>query len=67
MKFFCIPIWTCKSGSPDSLDFSLLHLEEIPKEIYKSRKYVEELNLNVNKIVRLPPVGLLGCKTLIMD
>lgn len=57
MKFFCVPLFSCRSAVPDSLDFSQQHLEEVPKEVYKARKFVEELNLNVNKIETLPPVS----------
>ena len=56
MKFFCVPLFSCRSAITDSLDFSQQHLEEVPKEVYKARKFVEELNLNVNKIETLPPV-----------
>lgn len=56
MKFFCIPLFTCKSGIVETLDYSQLRLEEVPKEILKSRKYVEELLLNVNGIEELPAV-----------
>lgn len=56
MKFFCIPLFTCKTGIVETLDYSQLRLEEVPKEILKSRKYVEELLLNVNGIEELPTV-----------
>lgn len=55
MKFFCIPLFACKGGVTDTLDFSQLRLEEVPREVLKSRKYVEELLLNVNSIEVLPP------------
>ncbi|CAK5124961.1 unnamed protein product [Meloidogyne enterolobii] len=56
MKFFCIPsLFACKNGVVEQSDFSQLKLESVPKEIIKSRKYIEELLLNVNSIEELPP------------
>uniref|UniRef100_A0A1I8B7U7 PDZ domain-containing protein n=1 Tax=Meloidogyne hapla TaxID=6305 RepID=A0A1I8B7U7_MELHA len=57
MKFFCIPssLFACKNGIVEQSDFSQLKLESVPKEIIKSRKYIEELLLNVNSIEELPP------------
>ncbi|KAI6191426.1 hypothetical protein M3Y97_00226900 [Aphelenchoides bicaudatus] len=55
MKFFCVPLFGCKYAVVDSLDYSQQHLEDVPKEIYRARKFLEELNLNVNKIESLPP------------
>lgn len=57
MKFFCVPLFGCKYAVVDSLDYSQQHLEDVPKEIYRARKFLEELNLNVNKIESLSPVG----------
>ncbi|KAI1724103.1 leucine rich repeat domain-containing protein [Ditylenchus destructor] len=56
MKFLCIPngLFACKSGMVETLDYSQLRLEELPKEIFKARKHVEELLLNVNGIEDLP-------------
>lgn len=54
MKFLCVPLFNCRNANIDALDFSQQHLEDIPKEIYKVRKTLEELNLNVNKIEQLP-------------
>jgi hypothetical protein len=57
MKFFCVPLFGCKYAVVDTLDYSQQHLEDVPKEIYRARKFLEELNLNVNKIESLPIVG----------
>lgn len=56
MKFFCIPasFFACKNGLIEQLDFSQLRLEHVPRDIVKSRKYIEELLLNMNKIEELP-------------
>uniref|UniRef100_A0A914H531 PDZ domain-containing protein n=1 Tax=Globodera rostochiensis TaxID=31243 RepID=A0A914H531_GLORO len=55
MKFFCIPASLfCRAGPVEQLDFSQLRLEQVPKEIFKSRKHIEELLLNVNSIEELP-------------
>ncbi|KAL3091219.1 hypothetical protein niasHS_004153 [Heterodera schachtii] len=55
MKFFCIPASLfCRAGPIEQLDFSQLRLEQVPKEIFKARKHIEELLLNVNSIEELP-------------
>lgn len=38
----------------ESLDFSQKRLEEVPREVLKARKHIEELLLNVNSIEELP-------------
>uniref|UniRef100_A0A914C0M2 PDZ domain-containing protein n=1 Tax=Acrobeloides nanus TaxID=290746 RepID=A0A914C0M2_9BILA len=52
MKFFCIPIFTCKNQI-DQLDFSCLGLETVPDEVLKAKR-IEELCLNSNAIEQLP-------------
>lgn len=57
MKFFCIPLFACRTGIVESLDYSQQRLEELPKEVLKFRKHIEELLVNVNGIEELPVVS----------
>lgn len=60
MKFFCIPASLfCRAGPIEQLDFSQLRLEQVPKEIFKARKHIEELLLNVNSIEEFRAVRFL--------
>ncbi|KAI6210461.1 hypothetical protein M3Y96_00330700 [Aphelenchoides besseyi] len=54
MRFFCVPLFNCHSALPESLDYSQMRLEEVPKEVYKAQTYLEELQLNMNHIKELP-------------
>ena len=47
MRFFCIPMFACQAGASETLDFSQKRLDEVPREVLKARKHIEELLLNV--------------------
>uniref|UniRef100_A0A1I7SG23 Calponin-homology (CH) domain-containing protein n=1 Tax=Bursaphelenchus xylophilus TaxID=6326 RepID=A0A1I7SG23_BURXY len=54
MKFFCVPLFACKGQLVESLDFSGKNLSDLPKEVIKAKKTLEELNLRMNFIEVLP-------------
>ncbi|CAD5228080.1 unnamed protein product [Bursaphelenchus okinawaensis] len=55
MKFFCVPLFACKGQLVEALDYSQKKLTDVPKEVIKAKKTLEELNLSVNSIETLPP------------
>lgn len=57
MKFCISTLFACRSGIVDSLDYSQQRLDEVPEEVLKFRKHIEELLLNVNGIEELPVVS----------
>ncbi|KAI6173768.1 hypothetical protein M3Y98_01117800 [Aphelenchoides besseyi] len=66
MKFFCIPLFNCHSALPESLDYSQLRLEEVPKRSLQGTKEffrllkLKKLDISENKLKVLPPeIGFL--------